>query len=97
MRAELPDTGADVDARNVDAADGMRRLWQEGFYRFNLPVAYGGISDADPTSHAEDFFTIFVDVLAGDTNAGMSWHASSTRTGSGSSPPTPRPATEPGP
>jgi alkylation response protein AidB-like acyl-CoA dehydrogenase len=71
LRAELPDTGADVDARNIDAAVGMRRLWQEGFYRFNLPVAYGGISDADPTSHAEDFFTIFVDVLAGDANAGM--------------------------
>jgi alkylation response protein AidB-like acyl-CoA dehydrogenase len=71
LREELPDSSADVDARNVDAAEGMRRLWEEGFFRYHLPVAYGGISDADPTMHTEDFFTMYCDVLAGDSNAGQ--------------------------
>ncbi len=73
LRAELPDSAADVDARNVDAADGMRRLWEAGLFRYHLPVEYGGISDADPTKHVEDYFEIICDVMAGDSSAGMNY------------------------
>ncbi|MFI9389118.1 acyl-CoA dehydrogenase family protein [Kutzneria sp. NPDC052558] len=73
LRVELRESAADADARNVDAAVGMRRLWEEGFYRFTLPVAHGGITDADPTRHAEDFFAMLVDVMAGDSSTGMNY------------------------
>lgn len=73
LRAELPDGGADVDARNADAGQGMRRLWEEGLFRFNLPIVYGGINDADPALHTEDFFEILGDVTAGDSSVGMNF------------------------
>jgi alkylation response protein AidB-like acyl-CoA dehydrogenase len=73
LRAELPATAVEVDARNIDTAVGMRRLWEEGFFRFHLPVRYGGISDADPTRHTEDFFVMLGDLMAGDSNTGMNY------------------------
>jgi alkylation response protein AidB-like acyl-CoA dehydrogenase len=73
LRAELPASAAEADARNIDVGYGMRRLWQEGFFDFNLPRRYGGISDADPTVHTEDFFATLIDIVAGDSSVGMNF------------------------
>lgn len=73
LRTELPDTAAEADAQNTDSGHGMRRIWQEGFFQFNLPTRFGGISDAECRNHTEDFFTILVDLVAGDSAAGMNY------------------------
>jgi alkylation response protein AidB-like acyl-CoA dehydrogenase len=73
LRAELPASAADADAGNTDSAHGMRRIWEEGLFAFNLPREYGGISDASPAAFTEDFLTILVDLGAGDSSAGMNY------------------------
>ena len=73
LRAELPDSAAEADAANADSAHGMRRIWEEGLFAFNLPHQNGGVSDASPAAHTEDFFSIFIDLAAGDSSAGMNY------------------------
>jgi len=71
LRQELPDSAADVDAQNIDPEFGMRRVWEEGMFAFNLPRRFGGIGDATPGRHAEAFFTMLLDITAGDSSVGM--------------------------
>lgn len=73
LRAELPDSAATADAENTDSAHGMRRIWEEGLFGFNLPSEYGGITGASPAASAEDFFTMLIDLTAGDSSAGMNF------------------------
>ena len=71
LRAELPDSAVEVDAENTDTAFGMRRAWEEGFFAFHLPQRFGGLGDGTPTAHAEAFFTMMLDIMAGDSSVGM--------------------------
>lgn len=73
LREELPASAADVDAENTDATLGMRRVWEEGIFAFNLPKRFGGISDGRPTEHTEAFFEILLDLVAGDSSVGMNF------------------------
>ncbi|WP_459981778.1 acyl-CoA dehydrogenase family protein [Nocardioides sp. AN3] len=73
LRAELPESAADVDARNTDTGYGMRRIWEEGLFAWNLPYEYGGINGGDLSKHTEDFFSILLDLVAGDSSAGMNY------------------------
>jgi alkylation response protein AidB-like acyl-CoA dehydrogenase len=73
LRTELPASAAEADAANADSAHGMRRIWEEGLFAFNLPYQHGGVSDASPAVLTEDFFTILVDLTAGDSSAGMNY------------------------
>ena len=73
LRQELPEHAAEADAKNIDSGYAMRRYWEEGFLDFHLPVAYGGITDGDPGSHTEVFIDSLVDLVAGDSSAGMSY------------------------
>jgi alkylation response protein AidB-like acyl-CoA dehydrogenase len=73
LRRELPDSAAEADAGNADSAHGMRRIWEEGLFSFNLPREHGGVTGASPAAFTEDFFDIFVDVAAGDSSAGMNY------------------------
>ncbi len=73
LRRELPPSGADADARNIDNAEGMRRIWEAGFFSYYLPSAHGGIADASPARFTEAFFDLLVNVVAGDSAAGMNF------------------------
>ena len=73
LRVELPGSAADADAANTDSAHGMRRIWEEGLFAFNLPYQDGGVSDASPAAFTEGFFSIFLDLAAGDSSAGMNY------------------------
>ena len=73
LRRELPDSAAEADAGNTDSTHGMRRLWEEGLFSVNLPREYGGITDASSTASTEDFFSLLIDVTAGDSSAGMNY------------------------
>jgi alkylation response protein AidB-like acyl-CoA dehydrogenase len=73
LRRELPDSAAEADAGNTDSGRGMRRVWEEGLFSFHLPRAYGGVSDASPAASTEDFFTILIDLTAGDSSVGMNY------------------------
>lgn len=80
LRAELPEIGKAADAANVDAAEGMRRLWEEGFFEFHLPTEYGGLSGASADGYTEDFIAMLVDIVAGDTAVGQNFVAQSVVT-----------------
>lgn len=71
LRAELPASAAAVDAENTDPAFGMRRVWEAGLFAFQLPRRFGGIGEGRPTTHAEAFFDVLLDVVAGDSSVGM--------------------------
>ncbi|MGH3249593.1 MAG: acyl-CoA dehydrogenase family protein [Trebonia sp.] len=73
LRGELPDSAAEADAGNADSAHGMRRIWEEGLFSFNLPRQYGGVTDASPCTSAENFFALLTDLTAGDSSAGMNY------------------------
>jgi alkylation response protein AidB-like acyl-CoA dehydrogenase len=73
LRVELPDSAATVDAENTDTEFAMRRIWEEGIFAFHLPRRFGGISDGSPTGHTEEFFSILLDVMTGDSSAGMNY------------------------
>ncbi|MER7132947.1 acyl-CoA dehydrogenase family protein [Streptosporangium saharense] len=73
LRRELPESAAEADTANTDTAFGMRRLWEEGLFAFCLPHRFGGINDARPEVHTEDFFRIVLDIMAGDSSAGMNF------------------------
>ncbi len=71
LREELPASAAVADAENSDTAFGMRRVWEEGLFTFNLPRRFGGVSDGTPTRYTEAFFEILLDVVTGDSSVGM--------------------------
>ncbi|WP_216892929.1 acyl-CoA dehydrogenase family protein [Nocardia alni] len=73
LRRELPHSAAEVDSENTDTEFGMRRIWEEGLFAFNLPHRFGGISDARATQHTEEFFKILMDIASGDSAAGMNY------------------------
>ncbi|MER7205755.1 acyl-CoA dehydrogenase family protein [Streptosporangium sp. NPDC020072] len=73
LRKELPESAAEVDAANVDTTFAMRRIWEEGLFAFCLPHRFGGINDARPELYTEDFFRIALDIMAGDSSAGMNF------------------------
>lgn len=73
LRAELPVLAAKADADNVDAGPSVRRIWEEGFFDFNLPVAYGGINDANVENFTKDYFEMVIELVAGDSSAGMNF------------------------
>jgi alkylation response protein AidB-like acyl-CoA dehydrogenase len=73
LRAELPESAAEADAQNADSGHGMRRIWEEGLFSFHLPARFGGVSDASCLNNAEDYFSILLDLCAGDSGAGMNY------------------------
>lgn len=73
LRAELPQSAAAADAENTDTEFGMRRLWEEGIFTFNLPRRFGGVSDASATQHAEAFCSMMLDLTTGDSSVGMNF------------------------
>jgi alkylation response protein AidB-like acyl-CoA dehydrogenase len=73
LRSALPDSAAEADAGNADSGRGMRRIWEEGLFSFNLPREYGGVTDASPAAFTEDFFSLLIDLTAGDSSAGMNY------------------------
>lgn len=73
LRTELPDSAAKADAENTDSTRGMRRIWEEGLFSFNLPREHGGVTDANPAAFTEEFFSLLIDLTAGDSSAGMNY------------------------
>ncbi|MEV8630351.1 acyl-CoA dehydrogenase family protein [Streptosporangium sp. NPDC051023] len=73
LRRELPDSAMEADAKNIDTAYGMRRLWEEGLFAFCLPLRFGGVNDARVELYTEDLLKIILDIMAGDSSAGMNF------------------------
>ena len=73
LRFELPEIAAKADAENTDSRDSMRRIWEEGLFDIHLPVRYDGVADAEPSRFAEDYFAILLDLVSGDSSAGMAF------------------------
>jgi len=71
LRRELAATSAAVDARGSDPTENMRRIWEEGLNRLNVPRAYGGVSEGHFISEWAELMEVLTQVSAGEGSTGM--------------------------
>ncbi|MBO0791481.1 MAG: hypothetical protein J2P36_11100 [Ktedonobacteraceae bacterium] len=71
LRQEFARTAAEVDARGVDPADNLRRLWETGLNGISVPRAYGGLSDGTMGFGFEALTETVINVSAGEGSTGQ--------------------------
>lgn len=73
LRQELARTSAEVDASGEDPAENMRRIWESGLNRINVPRAYGGLATGEMTWGFAALVEILTELCAGESSTGMCW------------------------
>jgi alkylation response protein AidB-like acyl-CoA dehydrogenase len=71
LRREFAATSRAVDAEGVDAAANMRRIWEEGLFRLDVPRAHGGVSEGHVISEWPQLIEVLTQLCAGEGSTGM--------------------------
>jgi alkylation response protein AidB-like acyl-CoA dehydrogenase len=73
LRRELSASSAAVDAGGADTTENMRRIWEEGLCRLNVPRAYGGVSEGQMVSEWPQLIEALTQLCAGEGSTGMNF------------------------
>lgn len=73
LRREFAATSAAVDAEGVDSTANMRRIWEEGIFRINVPRAYGGVCGDRMVAEWPQLIETLTQLCAGEGGTGMNF------------------------
>lgn len=73
LRREFAASSAAVDAQGADPTDNLRRIWEEGIFRLNVPRAYGGVSEGEIVSEWPQLIEALTQLCAGEGSTGMNF------------------------
>ena len=73
LRTEFATTAQGLDSRAEDAAENLRRIWEEDLFRLNVPREFGGVAGDRIISRWLELIETLTQLSAGEGGTGMNF------------------------